>query len=43
MKRHRFAPRARVAELFVSAAAVDPQRFRADLDRGVDQDASPRA
>ena len=32
-----------VVEAFRGAPAVDPERFRRDLDRVVDQDAEPRA
>jgi prevent-host-death family protein len=42
IRRRRFAPRQHVAEVFANAAQLDRDRFAADLDRHVDQDAAPR-
>jgi prevent-host-death family protein len=42
MRRRRFVPAAAVLSAFAGAAAVDPARFRADLDAVLDQDPSPR-
>ena len=42
IRRRRFASRERVAEVFSHAAPVDRDRFVADLDQWVDQDAAPR-
>lgn len=41
--RRRFLPAARVIEAFASAAPIDPTRFRADVDRRLNQDTAPRA
>jgi antitoxin (DNA-binding transcriptional repressor) of toxin-antitoxin stability system len=43
LQRHRFVPRDAALEAFARAAPLDAQRFRADLDRSVDQDPRPRA
>lgn len=40
--RYRFVAREAVREAFARAAPLDGQRFRADLERGVDQDPAPR-
>jgi antitoxin (DNA-binding transcriptional repressor) of toxin-antitoxin stability system len=42
VQRHRFVTREVVHEAFARAAHVESQRFRADLDRVVDQDPTPR-
>ncbi|MBA2419569.1 MAG: hypothetical protein H0V57_00385 [Thermoleophilaceae bacterium] len=42
VQRHRFVSREIALAAFSSAAPVDPARFRADLDRLVDQDPAPR-
>jgi antitoxin (DNA-binding transcriptional repressor) of toxin-antitoxin stability system len=41
--RHRFVGRAVLLEAFRSAAPVDPERFRADVDAVLDQAVAPRA
>ena len=43
LRRHRFVPTAAALTLFRNAPAIDPDRFRADLDAWVDQDVLPRA
>jgi antitoxin (DNA-binding transcriptional repressor) of toxin-antitoxin stability system len=43
VQRHRFVPREAVREAFARAAQVESRRFRADLDRVVHQDPTPRA
>lgn len=42
VRRRQFARREQVKAAFVGAARLDRARFRADLDRHVDQDATPR-
>ena len=42
VRRRRFASREQVTEVFASAAHLDRDRFRTDLDRHVDQGAAPR-
>ena len=42
VRRRRFASRQRVTEVFAGAAPIDRDRFRTDLDRHVDQGATPR-
>lgn len=42
VRRRQFARREQVRAAFVGAARVDGVRFRADLDRHVEQDATPR-
>jgi prevent-host-death family protein len=42
VRRRRFASREQVTEVFAGTAHVDRHRFRADLDRHVDQAAAPR-
>jgi antitoxin (DNA-binding transcriptional repressor) of toxin-antitoxin stability system len=42
LQRRRFVATEAALEAFTSAAPPDPQRFRADLDRLVDQDPTPR-
>ncbi len=43
VRRHRFVAAAVAAATFREAPAIDFDRFRADVDAVVDQDASPRA
>lgn len=43
LRRHRFVRAEAVVELFRSAAPVDLDRLRADLDQFADQDFTPRA
>jgi prevent-host-death family protein len=43
MRRLRFVSAETVREAFTGAPALDAARFRADLDRAIDQDAAPRA
>ena len=43
VQRHRFVTREAVNAAFARAALVDTERFRADLDRVLDQDPAPRA
>ena len=43
IRRRRFVSAAGVLTAFSGAAAVDAVRFRADIDRSVDQSATPRA
>lgn len=43
VQRHRFVAREAVREVFARAATLEAERFRADLDRVVDQDPAPRA
>ncbi len=43
LQRRRFVARDAVVEAFARAAPIDPDRFRADLDRFADQDPTPRA
>ena len=42
IRRRRFAAREHVLDVFANAAQVDRDRFRTDLDRHVDQGATPR-
>lgn len=42
LRRHRFVSTDAVVAMFRSAPAVDFKRFRADLDRVVSQDPTPR-
>jgi antitoxin (DNA-binding transcriptional repressor) of toxin-antitoxin stability system len=42
VRRRRFVARDIALAAFATAAAVDADRFRADLDRHVDQDPTPR-
>jgi prevent-host-death family protein len=41
--RRRFVKAARVLEAFAGAAPIEPARFRADVDRTLDQSIAPRA
>ncbi len=41
--RRRFVSRELLAATFATAPAIDPERFRADVDSGVDQTTDPRA
>jgi antitoxin (DNA-binding transcriptional repressor) of toxin-antitoxin stability system len=43
VQRRRFVGRNAALAAFARAAAFDPQRFREDLDRVLDQDPTPRA
>jgi prevent-host-death family protein len=43
LRRHRFVPTAAVVAIFKNAPAIDPGRFRADLDAWAGQDLSPDA
>lgn len=43
MRRHRFVRTEAAVELFRTAAPVDYDRFRHDLDEVADQDVAPRA
>jgi prevent-host-death family protein len=43
LRRHRFVPTAAVLAIFRNAPAVDPGRFRADVDAWADQDILPHA
>jgi prevent-host-death family protein len=43
LRRHRFVAAAAVVAIFKNAPAVDPGRFRADVDAWTDQDISPQA
>ena len=42
VRRHRYVSRETALAAFSHAAAIDPARFRADIDRFVDQDPAPR-
>ncbi|MGI9183657.1 MAG: type II toxin-antitoxin system Phd/YefM family antitoxin [Solirubrobacteraceae bacterium] len=42
VQRHRFVDREAVREVFARAARLDPGELRADLDRWIDQDPTPR-
>jgi prevent-host-death family protein len=42
IRRRVFATREHVVEVFANAAGVDGDRFRAELDRHIDQDTTPR-
>ncbi len=43
IQRRRFVAVTPAVGAFAAAARIDPARFRADLDRELDQDAAPRA
>jgi prevent-host-death family protein len=43
ISRRRLVPAAVALAAFTGAAPIDPVRFRADVDRVLDQDATPRA
>jgi prevent-host-death family protein len=43
IRRRRFVPTAAVLEAFARAPAVDPERFRADVDRALGQGTARRA
>src|SRR6185295_8818981 len=43
LRRHRFVTAAAAVAVFRNAPAIDPDRFRADLDAWADQDPLPRA
>lgn len=43
LRRHRFVPTAAVVAIFKNAPAVDPRRFRADVDALAGQDILPHA
>jgi prevent-host-death family protein len=43
LRRRRFVTREHVASVFASAAPIDAERFRADVDRHANQDPSPHA
>jgi prevent-host-death family protein len=43
VRRQRIVARDAVLRAFQSAVAIDPERFRADLDRSAGQDPTPRA
>lgn len=43
LRRRRFVDAQAVAEAFLAAPVIDPQRFRTDVDAAVDQDPEPRA
>lgn len=43
LQRRRFVARDAALDAFARAAPLDAHRFRADLDRSVDQDPTPRA
>jgi prevent-host-death family protein len=42
LRRYRFVPTAAVVAIFRNAPAIDPDRFRADIDAWADQDILPR-
>jgi prevent-host-death family protein len=42
VRRRQFVPAATVLETFARAAPIDPARFRADVDRLLDQSIAPR-
>jgi prevent-host-death family protein len=42
VRRRQFVPAAAVLETFSNAAPIDPERFRADVDRLLDQSIAPR-
>ena len=42
-RKRRFVPRETVLAMFAGAPRIDFDQFRADLDRYVDQDPTPRA
>jgi prevent-host-death family protein len=43
LRRHRFVAAATVVAIFKNAPALDPGRFRADVDAWADQDIVPNA
>jgi antitoxin (DNA-binding transcriptional repressor) of toxin-antitoxin stability system len=43
LRRRSFVPSARAVEAFAAPPPLDPARFRADVDRALDQDPAPRA
>lgn len=43
LRQRRFVAAEAAAALFAGAPAVEPKRFRADVDAVLDQDAAPRA
>lgn len=43
LRRRRFVDARAVAGIFQGAPAIDPARFRDDVDAGVEQSADPRA
>jgi prevent-host-death family protein len=43
LRRHRFVPAAEVVAIFRNAPAIDPGRFRVDVDAWADQDIGPDA
>ena len=43
LRRNRFVSSIAVAAMFANAPAIDPVRFRKDVDTHIDQDTSPRA
>lgn len=43
LRRHRFVAAAAVVSIFRNAPAIDPGRFRTDVDAWADQDTLPRA
>jgi prevent-host-death family protein len=43
LERRRFVNRDAALAAFAEAAPIDPERFRADVDRLADQDPAPRA
>jgi antitoxin (DNA-binding transcriptional repressor) of toxin-antitoxin stability system len=42
VQRHRFVARQAARDVFARAARLDPEQVRADLDRWLDQDPTPR-
>ena len=42
VRRQRFVPADRITDVYRNAPSIDADRFRADLDAVVDQDADPR-
>lgn len=43
LRRHRFVAASAVVAIFKNATAIDPRRFRADVDAWADQDIVPNA
>jgi prevent-host-death family protein len=43
LRRHRFVAASTVVAIFKNAPAIDPGRFRADVDAWADQDIDPNA
>jgi len=41
--RRRFVPAEALVAVFAGSPHIDPERFRADIDAAVEQDATPRA